>query len=127
MSEGCEIPLQQPPTKAGASFTISELGTTEGGTAISAISDAFEDSWEEKALVVTNEDGKEQTYSFQGRSPIYCCHVPQESHVPEEHGPQTVGFRYHYRFIREIDADNEIRVVNWENTRFTDVEEVWYP
>lgn len=122
-----ETAIQQPPTDIGATFTISDLGTTDGGKAVSVLRDAFEDSWEEKAIVVEDEYGNDQTYSFKGRAPIYCCHVPDDAYYAEEHGAQTVGFRYSYQFIRNIDEGNEIRVVDWEDTRLPDVEEVVYP
>jgi hypothetical protein len=127
MSGTSETAIQQPSTEVGETFKISDLGTMDGGKAVSALRDAFEDSWEEKAIVVEDEYGNDQTYSFEGRAPIYCCHVPDDAYYPEEHGPQTMGFRYSYKFIRNIDEGNEIRVVDWEETRFPDVEEVVYP
>ena len=124
--EGTER-LRRPPTDVGSAFRISDIGTTDSGVAISAIRDAFEDCFGELALVVESEYGNENTYSFEGSSPIYCCHVPKENHDPDQHGPQTVGFRYSYQFIRDIGTDNPIQVVEWTDTRFTDVEEVVYP
>ena len=119
--------IKRPPAKVGSTFRISELGTTDGGEAISPIRETFEDCFGELALVVENEHGNEETYSFEGSSPIYCCHVPKENHDPEQHGPQTMGFRYSYQFMRAIGTDNPIEVVAWDDTRFPDVEEVVYP
>lgn len=119
--------LQRPPTEIGASFTIRDLGTEDGGEAISAIRDAFRDCWEEKALVVEGASWNENTYSFQDGSPIYCCHVPDDGYESEMHGPQTMGFRYSYKFMRDLEANTEVRVVPWDDTQFTDVEEVLYP
>lgn len=122
-----ETELKEPPTHVGSEFRISDLGTDRGGVAISAIKRAFEDCFGELALVIESEYGTENVYSFKGSSPIYCCHVPDDSHDPEMHGPQTVGFRYSYQFMRDLDTDNPVRVVDWDETRFTDVEEVVYP
>jgi len=119
--------IEKPPTAVDAEFCISDLGTTDGGKAISAIRRAFEDCFGDLALIVEDEYGTENAYSFQGSSPIYCCHVPDEAHDPEVHGPQTIGLRYSYQFMRDIGTDNPIRVANWGETRFTEVEEVLYP
>lgn len=118
---------EQPPTSIGSKFRISDLGTDDGGVATSPIRRAFEDCFGELALIVEDENGAEKVYSFDGTSPIYCCHVPDDAHDPEEHGPQTIGLRYSYQFMRDIGADNPIRVVEWDETRFPDVAEVLYP
>jgi len=119
--------LGTPPTEIGAEFKISDLGTTEGGRAISALERAFEDSFGDVALQVVDEYGVERTYSFEGTSPIYCCHVPDEHYDPDVHGPQTMGFRYSYRFMRDIGTDNPIQVVAWGDTHFPEAEGVVYP
>jgi len=117
--------VSRPPTDVGSEFTIGDLGTEDGGKAISALRDAFDDCFGELALVLDREDGR-SVYSFDGSSPIYCCHVPDDTYDREQHGPQTVGFRYNYRFMNELE-ESTIRIVDWEETRFTDVEEVVYP
>ena len=119
--------LSQPPTDIGSVFRISDLGTTDGGIAISVIQRAFGDCFGELTLITENKHGHEQTYSFQGTNPIYCCHVPDEAYDENEHVAQTMGFRYSYQFMRDIGEDNPIRVVAWDDTRFPDVEEVIYP
>jgi|AntRauTorcE11898_2_1112593.scaffolds.fasta_scaffold03299_5 hypothetical protein len=117
----------QPPTEVGSSFTITDLGTDDGGVAISMIADAFEDSFGDLALSVENEYGNIQIYSFEGRSPIFCSHVPDDAYEPEVHGEQTLGLRYSYRFMRDIESGNPINVVNFEDTRLTNVDETVYP
>lgn len=118
---------KQPPTEVGSSFTITDLGTDNGGVAISMIADAFEDSFGDLALVVENEHGYTQTYSFKERDPIFCSHFPDDTHEPEVHGAQTIGFRYSYQFMRDIESGNPINVVNFEDTHLTDVDEIIYP
>lgn len=118
---------KRPPTSTGDAFTISDLGFDDGGKAVSVIADTFEDCFEELALIVENEYGQNNVYSFKNRSPIYCCHIPEEAYNPEEHGDQTVGFRYSYKFIEDINTNNPIRVVEWEETKFTEITSVVYP
>jgi len=122
-----EQPLTEPPTAIGSTFRITDLGTDDGGVAISAIADAFEDCFGDKALVVENEHGASEVYSFDGRSPIYCCHVPDDAYEPAVHGEQTMGFRYSYRFMRDIGTGNEIEVVDFGDTKLTEVAGVLYP
>jgi len=126
MSDGTSVSaVEHPPTEVGSEFTIEELGTEDGGSAISAIRDVFRDSWGERALVLENED-YESVYSFKEGSPIFYDHAPDDTYDPEEHGPQTIGLRYSYRFMREVEGST-IRVVEWADTGFPDVEEVFYP
>jgi len=106
-------------------FTIQQLGTEDGGSAISDIRSAFSNCWGEKALVLELEE-HESVYSFKDGSPIFYDHVPDDAYDRQEHGPQTTGVRYSYRFMREIEGST-IRVVDWEDTGFSDVEEVHYP
>lgn len=68
-----------------------------------------------------------EIYSFKDGSPIYLSYVPDENHNPEEMGPQTLGIRYSYQFMRDIGTGNPIRLVPWDETRFTDVVDVVYP
>lgn len=118
---------QTPPTAVGSTFTITDLGTKHGGEAISIIRDAFANCFGDLVLVVETEHGNREAYSFKGRSPIYCCHVPDDRYERAEHGLQTVGFRYNYRFIRDIETAQAIHVVDWDETQFPEVEEVVYP
>lgn len=119
--------LQTPPAEVGSTFHITDLGTENGGEAICVIRDTFADCFGDLALVVETKGGIREAYSFKGQNPIYCCHVPDDRYDRAEHGLQTVGFRYNYRFIREIETAQAIHVVEWEQTQFPDVEEVVYP
>lgn len=113
------------PTGPGSAFRISDFGFEDGGLAVVAVKEAFRDTWGDVAVRTTNEYGDEPTYAFEGKNPIYLSHVPDPD--PDIHGPETMGLRYNYQFIRDIDQNNKIRVLSWDETRFTDVEEVVYP
>lgn len=125
---GSETPAEvvpHPPTEVGSEFTIEDFGAEDGGTAISAIREAFSDCWGEKALVLEHDDFR-SVYSLKGGRAIFYDHIPEDAYDPEEHGPQTIGSRYHYRFMRELEGST-IRVVKWEDTGFPDIEGVYYP
>lgn len=42
--------LTLPPTDAGATFTLADIGSERAGTAVSAVRKAFEDTWGEVAV-----------------------------------------------------------------------------
>jgi hypothetical protein len=121
--------LTLPPTEPGETFTLADIGSESGGTAVSAVREAFADTWGEVALVLENEFGVLVTYAYLDGDPIYLDHIPDEAFDEERYGIQTNGIRYSYDFIRALDATPFVAVVPWEQTRFTEVvaEEVWYP
>lgn len=121
--------LSLPDTEPGTTFTLNDIGAEEGGTAVSAVRAAFEDTWGDVALVLEDAYGELQVFAYLDDKPIRLSHLSDEAFDPEQHGLQTNGIRQNYSFMHALEATPFVAVVPWDQTRFTEVvaEEVWYP